>query len=69
MRIKKLRIKRFGELVDREYDGGHSLVTIEAVMREEQRALSEFFMVVLFGFPPHRRARQEEYIPELRGTV
>ena len=67
MRIKKLRIKRFGELVDREYDGGHSLVTIEARDEEEQRALSEVFMAVLFGFPPHRRARQEEYIPRTQG--
>ena len=63
MQIKKLMIKRFGQLVDREYDGNQPVMMIAARSTEEQQALCEVLMAVLFGFPPHRRA-QGEYIPQ-----
>ncbi len=67
MQIKKLMVKRFGELVDREYDGGKPVVTFTARNAEEQQVLCEVIMAVLFGFPPHRRARCERYISRVKG--
>lgn len=64
MRIKKLRIKRFGTLVDREFDGGQFLMQIEARNAEEHQTLSEVILALLFGFSPHRRSRQDIHIPQ-----
>jgi hypothetical protein len=63
VRIKKLRIKGFGSIIDKEFDFDQSFTTLLWEEKGKQETLSDVIVALLFGFPPHRRSSLEKYCP------
>ncbi|HHT48094.1 MAG TPA: hypothetical protein GXZ98_02205 [Firmicutes bacterium] len=63
MRIKKLIVKGFGALRNREYDFRPFWTEIPFPEEEGEETVNEVIMALLFGFSPPQRLKKERFIP------